>query len=456
MANFANASLAKPCLSLTSQDKLDAHLTHFQLQGKDAGILLVGLYSDVVKDEEEVDEYCQGAADLRRARTDRAVRAVYLPLTRELRATYRQWLNYLPCALLFVDGSRVPTGSFSIAESHGSSLKEWALTASLPTVGQLTEYNFASFAATQLPMLLVFCKHTKKRKKKRSVDDYGFLNRMLERIAERFRGRLVVLRADASQHAARMLALGLKDSVLPAFAFNSNDGRRAVLDGILPMVENAAQVTLVRFVQDFFAGRLAEPASDSMPPSQALPPGPPPGFPPRAHSPHKKGNGTVFELDAQNFEHAAMGPATDVLLQLYSSHACARCKTFEPHYGKVALRFAELGYETICVARLDVSRFALPPSLGFINLDSLPIVLLLPARNKKPPWQIFTGKAAAYELMYFVARHANSKIALPPNPHLNRDEHQQWKVQIARLPSQRREIALARVQRDSGLSKEEL
>ena len=69
---------------------------------------------------------------------------------------------------------------------------------------------------------------------------------------------------------------------------------------------------------------------------------------------------------------------------------------------------------------------------------------------------LFDGKARPKELMYFVQRHASRSIELPPNPHLTRDQHVMWKVQVADLPQEKIEAAYETLQRETGLAKDEL
>ena len=199
-----------------------------------------------------------------------------------------------------------------------------------------------------------------------------------------------------------------------------------------------------------------QPPSIVPPTAQPLPPPPPPGFPERLQPPGMVGSGVVVELEPETFAQRAMGPRVDVLLQLYSSSGCEACERFEKYYGKVAQRFSELGYSDVAVARYDIARYALPVSIQSVSIAQLPAVIVLPARRKEPPWEYFRGTSRPSELMYFLARHATNRITLPPNPHLNREEHAMWKEQVEQLPADRRDAEWRRVERETGLTKDEV
>ena len=58
----------------------------------------------------------------------------------------------------------------------------------------------------------------------------------------------------------------------------------------------------------------------------------------------------------------------------------------------MARRFQALNIPSLVVARMDVTEEAPPAEYGMIpSMASLPLVLLLPADNKKPPWNYYTG-----------------------------------------------------------------
>ena len=113
---------------------------------------------------------------------------------------------------------------------------------------------------------------------------------------------------------------------------------------------------------------------------------------------------------------------------------------------------------TLRVARLDVKLHAheLPSPLDAIQLHELPIALMLPARRKGAPFSLFHGTAKPKELLYFARQHASLPFELPPNPHLSREQHAAWKVQIKDLPEDKRERAYAALEKETGQTRDEL
>lgn len=61
----------------------------------------------------------------------------------------------------------------------------------------------------------------------------------------------------------------------------------------------------------------------------------------------------------------------------------------------MAKRFKELGIPSLMIARMDVTEETPPADLSMIpSMSTLPLVLLLPADNKRPPWNFYTGGQA--------------------------------------------------------------
>jgi hypothetical protein len=84
------------------------------------------------------------------------------------------------------------------------------------------------------------------------------------------------------------------------------------------------------------------------------------------------------------------------------------------------------------------------------------VPLLCMWHSQEPPFALFDGTARPKALMYFVQRHATHHFELPPNPHLTREQHAMWKVQVADLPPEKVKAAYDTLQHETGLPKEEL
>ncbi|KAL1525168.1 hypothetical protein AB1Y20_020039 [Prymnesium parvum] len=431
MAEFAASRLAPLVETLRGADALERVL-EAERRPLDAELparVLLLLFLRGVDDDDALDDLRLAARQLRSLRTDAPVRAAAVAAGAEVREEYgarRRWFSRAPAARLLLNG-QLAGGEYLLdeADEPSAALGAWAARAALPLLGELKGATFAAYAATGLPMLLAFV-HPRA--------DSAALRRALRGVARRFRERLTAAWCDGERHEARMLALGLQPGVLPQVAINTQDGRRLPYAHGQPLTEQR----LSQFVADFLGERL--------PP---LPP--PPPAPPAAEAPRG-----VVELAPDSFERAALDVRRDVLLQLYASRGCEACDRLTIYYSKVAERFAELHVDSVLVARLDVSRHPLPPHLKSVQLHSLPIILALPARRKDPPFAQFDGNARPKEMMYFLQRHASHPFELPPNPHLTREQHAMWKDQVAGLPREKVESAYEKLQRETGLTRDEL
>lgn len=425
-------------------------------------LLLIGFFNDVDDEADELEDFAQGVAELRRLRTDVAVSGAHVQLTPALTAYYsrggpRPWVVRAPCAVLLIGGEPPPgSHAYLLDERDDSSLSlsEWAARTALPALGELSPNTFAAYAATSLPMLIAFVDPTVS-----SAD----LRRALLGVGTHFRGRLSVVTCDGVEQRSRMLLLGLAaDATLPQFAINTKDGRR------LPFPADRAPTerSLGRFATDFLADRL-QAASPTPPlPPQPVPPQPTPSAPPieTRHLGRHQGtaageegeSGAVLELTAATFDRVALAVTTDVLLMLHTATACDACGKLMPYYRRVAQRAAQLHLPTLTVATLDVQHEPLPNALRSINLHALPVVLMLPARRKDPPFALFHGTARPKELLYFAQAHASHRFELPPNPHLTREQHVAWKEQVQALPPEKVERAYQALQAETGLERDEL
>ena len=74
----------------------------------------------------------------------------------------------------------------------------------------------------------------------------------------------------------------------------------------------------------------------------------------------------------------------------------------------------------------------------------------------EPPFKLYDGQVKPKELLYFAKQYSSIPFELPPNPHLTREQHEAWKVQVKELPKEKVDAAYERLQKETGLSKDEL
>jgi hypothetical protein len=71
-------------------------------------------------------------------------------------------------------------------------------------------------------------------------------------------------------------------------------------------------------------------------------------------------------------------------------------KDFWPYWRKTVERFKQLSISSLEIGQYDVSRNQLP---DVVELDSLPALVMFPAKDKAPPLKLFHGKAKVRPIM---------------------------------------------------------
>jgi hypothetical protein len=95
----------------------------------------------------------------------------------------------------------------------------------------------------------------------------------------------------------------------------------------------------------------------------------------------------------------------------------------------MAQRFTDLKITSLVVARMDVTDDAPPPKLNLLQ-HPLPLLVLLPADDKFPPWNFFSGVGKVQTMMKWVEKHASIPFTLPNLPHLKESDRVLYKTQV--------------------------
>jgi len=321
----------------------------------------------------------------------------------------------------------------------------------VPLVGKMTAQNFKLYEALNLPMLLMFLDLTHEDKAVRGVvggRSGGILNQILidemRDTAKEHVGRLVFVYLDGPQHEDQMKSLGLYGGRerLPSLAFNTKDGSQIPFPEELPVNKD----TLLRFCADFVTGKLKNKADAAAMAKKAL----------QATQPLNRKNTVIREevrkapekvrgiteqfgdgdvgdeditvLTAKSFESVAMDEEKDVLLMLHAQ-GCEKCGQLAVYYKRMAQRFQNLSIPSLLITRMDVTHEAPPAHLNLL-VGPLPILILFPASEKRPPWLFYTGIGKVQQIMKWVHQHASIPFHLPDLPHLSESDRVLYKKQI--------------------------
>ena len=96
----------------------------------------------------------------------------------------------------------------------------------------------------------------------------------------------------------------------------------------------------------------------------------------------------------------------------------------------MAERFHDLNIPTLLIARMDVTDEAPPADLNLMSTGSLPIVVMLPADDKRPPWTFYSGVGKIQPLMKWVQEHSSRRFELPDLPHLKESDKDLYRKQV--------------------------
>ena len=119
------------------------------------------------------------------------------------------------------------------------------------------------------------------------------------------------------------------------------------------------------------------------------------------------------------------------------------------------LFFLRMRSSSLKIAQFDMSRNQLPEQ---VEIDSLPALVMFPAKDKAPPFKLFHGKAKVRPIMEWAREVASIKFEYPNDtPHLDDEQREAYLVQIKerdeRVGAQRAQAKAERIER---LKKEDL
>ena len=141
----------------------------------------------------------------------------------------------------------------------------------------------------------------------------------------------------------------------------------------------------------------------------------------------------VFVLNRENFAEALA--EQDVLI-LFHEEGCEDCAALTVYYKKMAERFASLKIPSLVIARFDVTKET-PPLDGLIA-GPLPVVVLLPAHDKRPPFRFYSGLGKVQPMMKWVQASSDIAFDLPELCHLDPSEIEAYKHQVTERERRRR------------------
>jgi len=252
----------------------------------------------------------------------------------------------------------------------------------------------------------------------KTVDNEEVLQSFQSAAARTTAGSLSFVYLDVERFRSRMASLGLSGTKVPCMAFNTLEGN------LYPYPEwRAFSVENIRrFASDYLSGRL-KPKRKSSP----VPPA-------------SKRWDYVVDVTRDTFDDVVMDSKKDVVLMLYRAED-EETEVFKPYYRKTAERFHKLGLDTVVVARIDLSGNQLPIDVEF---ERLPSILILPGKDKLPPYRYYHGKGKVRPIMFWVKEMVSFPFTFENDtPHLDEEQRvaylEQTAERDARLERERKE-----------------
>jgi thioredoxin-like negative regulator of GroEL len=327
----------------------------------------------------------------------------------------------------------------------------------------MTPQNFLLYEKMNLPMLLMFLNLTNEQQLSsqpgRGVGGRsgGIINELLiEELrvaAKEHVGRILCVYLDGTLYEDQMKLLGLYGGKerLPSLAFNTRDGSQIPFPEELPINSES----LLQFMANFISGKLRNIDDTKEMAKKALQRAIPISQKNKATRLEKKeppkvvqgvseqfgdglkGDTAVMQITLKNFDETVLNEEfeRDIVLLLYSKN-CEPCSHFNVYYKRMADRFKELNIPSVVIARMDVDTDTPPAHMNMIN-GPLPLVLIVPAHAKYPPWNYFSGVGKVQPLMKWIHEHASIPFELENLPHLSAKDKIAYKEQV-----REREIAL--------------
>lgn len=413
---------------------------------------VLGYFGDDRLDfSEEIEEFTDAMSNLKHSPSFQFYEiqnaSLYSALSRAPHAIFRQRVSpalSVSCGTLKRHDLR--SESLQLDEFYGgssTSLTSWILSRSVPLVGLMNPENFKVYEELHLPMFLTFLRMKSKRKSTRSNNMN--IKKMLEVLAHRYRGKVVFVIVDVVRYHNRMPGLGLFGgaSAVPSGALNVEDG------GIRPFdqLEKFELGKIDIFLNQFLAGRMPGLSSSELHEKAKLVNQ---KYRSRSNKSGVLNNGTKksrfkrgvrepFEVSETSirqlsnvdgsFHDIGMDETRDVLVLFHSSDgSCVKCEHFAPYFKKLALRFEQLAIPSVTISRFDLANE--PPPLS-MDISQLPVMVLLRAYNKRPPFLFYSGVAKVRPMMDWIKDHAGISFEWPFElPQFNEYEKELYKSQL--------------------------
>lgn len=477
---FIQKQIDKPVITLKSVTDVESFINSRDSSKYSLStVLVVGFFSEHEDiEEDDYEEFVEVAKDLQ-PNEDIFMAVVTNPKTSEW-FKKNKTIDRTPSMLMIGEGEK-HTINIDELFGDGDGIKQWIIKNSIPLVGKMTPQNFPLYEKLGIPMLLLFIDLTdelltSEPGKIIGGKSGGILNELLlveyRAAAAEHRNRIAFVYLDGTVHQDQMKSLGLYGGKerLPLMAFNTRDGSKIPFPEELPINVD----TILQYCADFISGKLRSEADSAEMAKKALQAARPINPKNKAQRKERKqapevvrgiseqfgdgnaGDDSVVTVTPENFDEVVLNEDKDVVLLLHAKE-CESCSHFAVYFKRMALRFRDLGIDSLEIARMDVSDDSPPAHLNLM-IGPLPLLLMIPASAKYPPWTFYSGLGKVQPMMKWVQQMASIPFEMPNLPHLTEQDRVAYKTQVREreeaLDKKREEERLAMEQEER--EKEEL
>jgi protein disulfide-isomerase A1 len=252
-----------------------------------------------------------------------------------------------------------------LATTDFAALKDWAVGEGYPLVEEIAK-AYKRLSASEHPVGILFIDPKQ--------DNVAALD-VVNKVAEKFKGKLNFAHADGVQYAQFAKNLGVKTEALPEFVVTDLQKRKNY-----PFSEEEKGIdadAIIAFVDGVLDGSVAPFLK-----SQPVP---------------ESNDEPVKVVVGKTFNDIVLDDTKDVLLEFYAEW-CGHCKKFAPEYEKLAKKLSDI--DNLVIAKIDGSENDTP-----IQIQGFPTIFFFPKGQKADPIS-YEGGRTAKDVYQFIKKNA--------------------------------------------------
>lgn len=119
----------------------------------------------------------------------------------------------------------------------------------------------------------------------------------------------------------------------------------------------------------------------------------------------------TVRLARRNFTSEAFTEGYDTAVLFYSSAGEEDSKLIAPIFNRCASKFKEFKIGSVKIASYDMHMSVPPDKMDFVK--ETPLIVFLPAYNKKEPFKRYLGNANTGDIMKYIQKNADIEFTIP-------------------------------------------